>query len=308
MSGSGSRWTATSMKARGTARRPGQARAASSHAEDARAAMTARASPAASSASSGYGPDPDAAGGTAPGDGQQRAPPPAVRQDLMGAGRAGAAGRLAVVGAAGEHAGADPGAGDQARGGSGEDPGKSHHASPPRPGCAPMRWPQPGPAGGSASLMLLKLEIRTQSTLSASSTICRVILSTALTRARAIGRCGEIDHELAQPLCARERGQARDDQLGHVAGVFQRDPGLGRRLTRKRPARTRRTAAPRMRLRQLQRPLESLPPRRPAPGRCRLSVCWLSRPPRVIPRAWRWASRADRPARCPRTSRRSSHP
>lgn len=43
MSGSGSRWTATSMKARGTVSNARQASAASSQAEDARTATTARA-------------------------------------------------------------------------------------------------------------------------------------------------------------------------------------------------------------------------------------------------------------------------
>jgi hypothetical protein len=45
-------------------------------------------------------PDPGAAGGAVAGDGQQRPPPPAVRQDLVAAGRAGTAGRLAGFGAA----------------------------------------------------------------------------------------------------------------------------------------------------------------------------------------------------------------
>jgi hypothetical protein len=82
--------------------------------------------------------DPGTAGGAAPGDGQERSPGPVVQHDLAGAGRAGAAGRLAGFGAAGEHAGAYPRADDQASGGPGDDPGQCHRVPPllPRRGRA----------------------------------------------------------------------------------------------------------------------------------------------------------------------------
>jgi hypothetical protein len=107
-------------------------------------------------------PDPGAAGGTPAGDGQQRAPPPAGRQDLVAAGRAGAAGRLAGFGAAGEDAGAYPRAGDQAGGGSGDDPWQCHRVCPPPRARVPVRPQQLARADSSARLMSLKLDVRTK--------------------------------------------------------------------------------------------------------------------------------------------------
>jgi len=175
--------------------------------------------------------DPGAAGGAAAGCGQQRTPPPAVRQDLMGAGRAGAAGRLAGLGAAREHAGAYPRAGDQADGGSGDDPWQCHRVCPPRLGHA-LRRQQLARAGDSARVMILKLNARTKIDFKRLLQHLPRHPVRNTDRTRAIGACGEIDHELAQPMCARERGQARDvDQFGQVAGGLQPDPRLRGRLT-----------------------------------------------------------------------------
>jgi hypothetical protein len=85
---------------------------------------------------------------------EPRSPRPAGRQKLMGAGRAGPAGWLAGLGAAAEHAGAHPRAGDEALGGSCQDPRQRHE------GVIPISCRRGSLAGILKLLPMSRLQLR----------------------------------------------------------------------------------------------------------------------------------------------------
>src|ERR1022692_4433391 len=111
-------------------------------------------------------------------------------------------------------------------------PGGIWRISPPAAGCAkgntrygrgraPLRPQQLARTGDSARVMILKPDVRAKIDFKRLLQHLPRHPLRGTHRARAIGACGEIDHELAQPMSTRERGQVRDvDQFGHVAGCF----------------------------------------------------------------------------------------